>query len=166
MPGPQWKHQMQMKYPNALALAWLWTWNCSMRPYRNQHFRDLETLFPPAWWTVNLAKIGPGAPGAEAAAVSTGWSWRSCSGLGETCQPAVSKPYRKEIKPVPGHLGISFAFGAFTVALACQKLLLLRCYLRPSGRYQPYGKFQPRCPCKYQTGSSFQVVQVFNAIRG
>ena len=31
-------------------------------------------------------------------------------------------------KPVPGHLGISFAFGAFTVALACQKLLLLRCY--------------------------------------
>ena len=51
-------------------------------------------------------------------------------------------------KPVPGHLGISFAFGAFTVALACQKLLLLRCYLRPSGSYQPYGKFQPRCPCK------------------
>ena len=70
------------------------------------------------------------------------------------------------LKPVPGHLGISFAFGAFTVALACQKLLLLRCYLRPSGSYQPYGKFQPRCPCKYQTGSSFQVVQVFNAIRG
>ena len=33
------------------------------------------------------------------------------------------------LKPVPGHLGISFAFGAFTVALACQKLLLLRCYL-------------------------------------
>ena len=29
---------------------------------------------------------------------------------------------------MPGHLGISFAFGAFTVALACQKLLLLRCY--------------------------------------
>ena len=54
----------------------------------------------------------------------------------------------RAFKPVPGHLGISFAFGAFTVALACQKLLLLRCYLRPSGSYQPYGKFQPRCPCK------------------
>ena len=26
------------------------------------------------------------------------------------------------VKPVPGHLGISFAFGAFTVALAIRKL--------------------------------------------
>ena len=46
------------------------------------------------------------------------------------------------------------------------KVPIITVLLRPSGSYQPYGKFQPRCPCKYQTGSSFQVVQVFNAIRG
>ena len=30
MPGPQWKHQMQMKYPNALALAYMSPVPCSL----------------------------------------------------------------------------------------------------------------------------------------
>ena len=86
--------------------------------------------------------------------------------LGASWRKTTGSPSQNYLEASARAFGYFICIWCFHCGPGMPKAPIITVLLRPSGSYQPYGKFQPRCPCKYQTGSSFQVVQVFNAIRG